>query len=100
MGRKPAAVHPEDIKAAVRKTGITLTALSLAHGLAECTCRASLTRPLPAGNRAIAEHLGRRLSDLWPQWYGADGSRRFTSRSTANDTKRYRGGHRQKRTVK
>lgn len=98
MARKP-AIHPEDIKAAVRKTGVTLTALSLAHGLSECTCRASLTRPLPAGNRAIADHLGRNLSDLWPQWYDAEGNR-LRSNSKADDTIRDCSGHRQKRVAK
>ncbi|MGE4527979.1 MAG: transcriptional regulator [Rhodospirillaceae bacterium] len=98
MERKP-AMHPEDIKAAVRKTGITLTALSLANGLAECTCRASLTRAVPAGNRAIAEHLGRKLSDLWPQWYDAEGHR-LRSNSKGDDTIRDYSGHRQKRAAK
>jgi Ner family transcriptional regulator len=92
-------MHPEDIKAAVRKTGITLTALSLAHGLSECACRASLTRPLPAGNRAIAEHLGKKLSDLWPKWYDAKGNR-VRSNSKADDTIRDNAGHRQKRAAK
>lgn len=94
-----AAHHPEDIKAAVRKTGKTLTALSLEHGLSEATCRASLRRPIPAGNLAIAEHLGTSINDLWPQWYDAAGAR-IHSKSSAEDTIGKGRGHRQKRVAK
>ncbi|MBN2751435.1 MAG: helix-turn-helix domain-containing protein [Rhodospirillaceae bacterium] len=98
MARKP-TVHPEDIKAAVRKTGITLTALSLSAGLSNSTCRASLRRPIPAGNRVIADHLGKRVSDLWPQWYDAQGVR-IHSKSRAKDIIASERGHRQKKVTK
>lgn len=98
MALKP-AIHPEDIKAAVRKTGTTLTALSLSNGLSEAACRASLRRPIPAGNRVIADHLGKSINDLWPQWYDAQGAR-IHSKSSAEDTIGSGRGHRQKKVTK
>lgn len=67
--------HPEDIKADVRKTGVTLAELARQHGLDESTTRAALRRPQPSGNRAIASHLNKRVHDLWPEWFDADGNR-------------------------
>lgn len=91
--------HAEDIKAAIRKTGVTLSSLSLASGLCECACRAALRRPIPAANVAIAEYLGIPLCDLWPRWYDADGCRIHPVSSSQN-TSRYRGGHRERRRFK
>ena len=67
--------NPEDIKADVRKTGISLAELARKHGLDDSTTRAALRRPQPSGNRAIAKHLGKSLHDLWPEWFNADGDR-------------------------
>lgn len=88
--------HKEDIKAAVRKQGKTLTRLALDAGLAESTCRNALYRPTPSGNRAIAAFLGLSVHDLWPQWYAADGSR-LTIRSSGDVKRRRPVRHRQKR---
>ena len=68
--------HPEDIKAAVRKRGKTLTQLAREAGLTESACREALIRPMPAGNRAIANFLGCTVHDLWPLWFEEDGRRR------------------------
>lgn len=89
-------MHPEDIKAAVRKTGVTLTELALLNGLSESLARAALRRPQPSGNRVIAEYLGRPLSDLWPEWFDADGNR-LPSKSTKKHSRAARAGHCQKR---
>jgi len=70
--------HPEDVKARVRKTGITLTALGLKAGVPGVTIRACLRAPIPKGNRAVAAYLGCQLHELWPEWYAADGSRRLS----------------------
>ena len=92
MGQQP--WHKEDIKAAVRKRGVTLTQLALSAGLAESTCRNALIRPTPSGNRAIAAFLGLPLHELWPQWFGPDGSR-LTARSAAHGKRRRPVRHRQ-----
>lgn len=73
---KPKVWHPEDIKAAIRKTGITLTTLGQSRGLGGSTCRVALTRPCPAGEIVIAEYLGVAPKELWPDRYHADGTPR------------------------
>lgn len=67
--------HREDVKAAVRRTGITLSELALRHGVKPSTVRASLRRPIPAGNRIVAAYLGKSVHELWPEWFDADGVR-------------------------
>lgn len=66
---------PEDIKAAVRKTGISLAELARRNGLDESTTRAALRRPQPSGNRAIAARLGEPLNEIWPEWFDETGNR-------------------------
>jgi len=58
--------HREEIKAAVRKTGLTLTELSLSKGLPEHACRAALAGRHPAGEAAISEYIKVPLWVLWP----------------------------------
>jgi len=64
MTKKP--WHREDIKAAVRKTGLTLEGLSLKHGLAPHACSVALCGRHPPAEAAIAEHINVPLWDLWP----------------------------------
>lgn len=66
--------HPEDIKAAVRKTGITLSQLALDHGLSESACRVALIRPSLPGETAIAAQIGVAAHEIWPDRYEPDGS--------------------------
>lgn len=91
----PAAPHPEDIKASVRKKAGSLAALARQHGKPTSTVRKSLTKPLPAGNRVIAECLGLQLHELWPDWYDATGNRIRPSGKDRSSGPR--PGHRQKR---
>lgn len=71
--REPTDWHPEDLKAAIRKTGTTLTALALAHGLAGSAVRFTLIRPWPRVQAIIARHLGLRPQEIWPSRYDALG---------------------------
>lgn len=75
--------HPEDIKAAVRKTGVSLAELARRHGMAPSTGARALYLPCPTMNRAIADHLGVSVHELWPEWFDADGERlhRFERKS-------------------
>lgn len=73
----PQNTHPEDVKAAVRKTGISLAELARRNGLAAVSGRRCLYFPVPSANRAIAARLGRSVHELWPEWFDADGSRRL-----------------------
>jgi Ner family transcriptional regulator len=65
--------HSEDIKAAIRKTGVTLTALSVAAGFSPSAVRTCLLIPIPRVQAAIARHLGKRPQDIWPSRYDAAG---------------------------
>ncbi|MEQ8318727.1 MAG: helix-turn-helix domain-containing protein [Rhodospirillales bacterium] len=94
-----AGMHPEDIKAAIRKTGITLTELSLSSGLSESAVRqAILFRHCPAGERAVIDHLGLPPHEIWPNRYDRDGNR-IIGRNQLNTTKSKPVGHRQKGAV-
>ena len=62
-------MHKEDIKAAVRKRGLSLEELSLQSGLSKSAIPVGLTKPVPRANRAVANFLGVELQDLWPSLY-------------------------------
>ena len=61
--------HPEDIKARVRKTGTTLTALAEANGYHRTAFSIVLRKPYPAIEEIIANHLGVQASKIWPSRY-------------------------------
>jgi lambda repressor-like predicted transcriptional regulator len=75
MPRRKTNIHPEDLKALVRKTGLSVSDVARGAGLHPSTALHALRRPQPTGNQALANHLGMRLSDLWPEWFKEDGSR-------------------------
>lgn len=63
--------HPEQVKAAIRMTGVTLTDLSIKWGLAPDSARRALRRPWPRVELLIASHLGRKPWTIWPSRYDA-----------------------------
>lgn|SRR5690606_35629569 len=87
--------HPEDVKARVRKKGITLTALGELYGLSGATTRMAVHRPQPSGNIAIAHFLGQHVNDIWPEWFNRDGTRKASS-NTQKLTRGKTKCHRQK----
>ena len=94
---KPKQWHPEDIKAEVRKRGMSLSGLSRSVGLCDSACRVAFQKPVPAANRAIAELIGQSLHVLWPRWFDTDGNRLS---SGAKNSRAVRRGHRQKQVRK
>lgn len=56
--------HPEDIKAAIRKRGMTTSQLSRSNGLAESTLRNVFRHHWPKGEKIIAEFLGLTPRDI------------------------------------
>ena len=76
--------HPEDVKAKVRKTGVSLAELARRAGLAPGTGARALYEPCPRMNHAIAEHLDTSVHTLWPEWFDIDGERllRFERKTT------------------
>lgn len=75
--------HPEDIKAAIKKTGVTLRDLANRNGSSPAVLSSCMRQPLPTGNRIISEYLGVPLHVLWPHWYLPDGSLRPDARKTS-----------------
>ena len=62
--------HAEDVKAAIRKKGTTLTALSRGHEYSDSYLRGTLIRHRPEGEVIIAQFLGVSPADIWPERYG------------------------------
>lgn len=65
--------HRVDIKAALEKAGYSLRQLSLQHGYAPGSLKATLDTPWPRAEKIIADAIGVPPSDIWPSRYGADG---------------------------
>jgi len=59
---------------AVRRTGTTMSQLSLVHGLVYGVLRQCLYKASPRYERLVAEHLGTTPQAIWPSRYHADGS--------------------------
>ncbi len=85
--------HKEDIKAAIRKKGSTLRAVSKDAGLNQDTVCMALARPIPRANIAIAKFLGVPLHTLWPLWYDQNGER-IKSQASSNRTRKTPSRHR------
>ena len=75
MQTKAKGWHKEDIKAAIRKRGQTLSGLSIAYNLPEATVRNALARPLLSGEQVISAFLGVPLHKLWPERWTSNGQR-------------------------
>lgn len=73
MKSPPNDWHPEDIKAAIRKTGTTMSAISRAAGLSDGAAKRALDIPWPRAEAIIAARLGLRPQDIWPSRYDAAG---------------------------
>ena len=71
----PADWHPEDIKAEVRKQGVTLADIARGAGIAGNALRLALTLPRAEAERAIADTLNLHPMTIWPSRYHRDGSR-------------------------
>lgn len=62
-------LHRADIIAALKKKGISMSALSRENGLASTTLANALDRPWPKGERIIAKALGLTPAEVWPSRY-------------------------------
>ena len=74
MTQQPADMDREDIKAAIRKTGITMNELSRQHHYCVAAVRMVLRRPWPAIEAIVAAHLDRTPQSIWPSRYDSDGN--------------------------
>ena len=75
-----ADMHPEDVKALIRKSGWRLTDLSRENGLSPGAVQKALRQPWPRVEQIIGAHLGLRPQDIWPSRYHADGRSRTQPR--------------------
>lgn len=73
IARRGKGWHPEEIKAAIRMRGKTMTDLSIEHGYRENAVRQVFRQPWPAIERLIADFLGVKPQEIWPDRYGPDG---------------------------
>lgn len=79
-------LHPEDIKAAIRKKGVSLKEISIAWGFSESAVRMALKRPMPSVEPRIANFIGMSLHEIWPTRYDADNFRIFSRRGRKSKT--------------
>lgn len=89
-------MHHEDIKAAIRKKGTTLCALSEGNGLSESAIRQALRKPCPRANKVISEFIGKPLHEIWPAWFDKQGQRIRPSSISKDRTRKPSTRHRQK----
>lgn len=69
-------MHPEDIKAAIRKRGATLKQLGKKVGLSEQSLSKAIhCRSSANAERTISEFLGIAPQKIWPSRYSKDGRR-------------------------
>ena len=72
MQKNTADWHRADVVAALKKAGWSVRALSIASGLGPDTLRNALYCPFyPKGEKIIADALGMKPEDIWPQRHAA-----------------------------
>lgn len=96
--RPPCDWHPEDIKAAVRKSRFgSLVGLAKAFGLPIHACRHALREPHFGGEMAVATALEIDPAEIWPSRFQADGTRRHPPRRQWKSNAASEAGHCQNR---
>lgn len=78
--------HPEEVKAAVRMNGTSLSELSREHGYADSAAGLALRQPWPAVEKIIASFLKKRPWEIWPSRY--DRKHRPLTRAWTKRTRR------------
>lgn len=66
--------HPQDIIAAVRKKGSSLQRLCREHGFSRVTFNRATKERFPRAHQIIADFIGVRRQEIWPQFYHEDGT--------------------------
>ncbi|WP_201594855.1 helix-turn-helix domain-containing protein [Psychrobacter fulvigenes] len=67
--------HPEDIKTAIRKTGVTMAELCQAVGVPKSSASKALAEPFTQGEIAIAQYLEVPVQLLFPTRWTVDKKR-------------------------
>ena len=63
--------HRADIIAALKKQGWSIRALAAQANVHPTTLYGALVKPYPKSERVIADALGLKPEQIWPQWYAA-----------------------------
>ena len=93
MAQKKTGWHKEDIKAAIRKTGITLTGLSTLHGYEESAVRGALRKSSATVEAIISDRIGVPAQELWPDRYHSNGQHKSLQSRYQRSRKWRRGKH-------
>ena len=94
---QPTDMDREDIKAAIRKTGVTMNDLARRNRYSLSAVRMVLQRPSPKVEALVAKCIGKRPQDIWPSRYDNDGNPLSGLHRTRRDTNRRSAAtHRQK----
>lgn len=72
MAQKRAGWHQQDIIAAIRKNGSSISRLSIEQGFHRGTLHGALYKRSPGLNAIIADFIGVSRHELWPHWFGPD----------------------------
>lgn len=72
----PTDWHPEDIKARIRKSGLSMSEVARRAGVPSHQLRHALITPREDGERVISEFLGIPPQRIWPSRYNKDGQRK------------------------
>ncbi|NVK42142.1 MAG: helix-turn-helix domain-containing protein [Oceanospirillaceae bacterium] len=68
--KKKEDMHPADVMAALKKRGLTMSAVAKEAGYKyPQSLRSALDRKWPKGERIIAAALGMKPEDIWPSRY-------------------------------
>lgn len=94
---QPRDWHREDIKAAIRKTGVSIDGLCALHRIDPSAINKTFRRPWPRVEAIIARHLQVRPQDIWPSRYDEAGNPLRGGWTHANHSAGGSGAQRQKR---
>jgi len=72
-GLKARDWHAEDVKAAIRKTGVSLSALAVQNGYSTSSFSKVLVRRSRDVQELLARHLGVHPQTIWPSRYDEAG---------------------------
>lgn len=83
----PNDIHPEDLKAEIRKTCGSMAELSTSKGYQRDAVRKTLRNPWPAVERIIADALEAEPQTLWPSRYDEEGLPKTARTGPHNSTR-------------
>lgn len=87
-----AGMHKEEIKAAIRMKGVSVTGLALKHGYCRSAVSMTLQQPWPAVEKLIADLLEMPPHEIWPDRYPQQTRQHHNDNSVLEDNTPISGG--------